>query len=462
MLDWITGIAYLLVMLSVLVIVHEWGHFIVAKLCGMRVEEFALFFGKRLVSLGKRGDTEYNIRSLPFGGFVKIAGMDPDDISGGRPILDAIRDPKFDQAGGVADLIKRIDSESLAEIDPKNVSDSIRGLLHAAMDSRGQLTDEGRADLEVKQASPQVNDDERKLIQMVLLADSRANDPGLYSQKPIYQRALTIFAGPFMSLFFGYFLFCIMGMTFGLPSGKATNQVQVLQTGKARSAGVRTGDRIVAVNGVPTPNGDAVADNIHSHPGQPIALTIARGSETVDIRVTPQPTDMPKYDTKTRDPILDKAGKPIIIKQGLIGVIPMPTFERFGLVRSVTVGTRLTKDYVLQLATVLRSPKGIKENVGGPIAMGQMAVSTQRLGPAPMILMAATLSLGLGIMNLLPIPILDGGHLLLLLVEKVRRRRLSPREVYGAQMVGLAMLALLVGFVMINDLTRTLAGKGFQ
>ena len=164
MLEWITGIAYLLLILSVLVVVHEWGHFVVAKLSGMRVEEFALFFGKRLVSLGKRGDTEYNIRSLPFGGFVKIAGMDPDDISGGRPILDAIRDPQFNQPDGLTDLIKRVDSESLADIDPKNVSDLLREILHSAMNSRGQLTEEGKADLEMKQASPQVSDDERKLI----------------------------------------------------------------------------------------------------------------------------------------------------------------------------------------------------------------------------------------------------------------------------------------------------------
>lgn len=462
MLDWITGIAYLLLILSVLVVVHEWGHFIVAKLCGMRVEEFALFFGKRLVSLGKRGDTEYNIRSLPFGGFVKIAGMDPDDISGGRPILDAIRDPQFSKADGLEDLIKRLDSDSMAEIDPANVSESIRGLLHSAMDSRGQLTEEGRADLEAKQASPQVSDDEKKLIQMVLLADSRAMDPGLYSQKPIYQRALTIFAGPFMSLFFGYFLFCIMGMTIGLPGDKQTNQVQVLPDGAARKAGLRTGDRIAAINGTPTPTGEALSDMIHENPNRPLDLTVERGGQTLHIAVTPEAKDLYKYDKKTREVVLDAKGKPVKEKQGLIGVMPNFVFVRYSPVKSIVIGTQMTKGYVIALANVLRTKKGIQDNVGGPIAMGQQAVALQKLGLPHMTLMAATLSLGLGIMNLLPIPILDGGHLLLLGIEKVRRRRLSPREVYHAQMVGLAMLALLVGFVMYNDLARTLAGKGFQ
>src|ERR1700694_379727 len=87
--DLIKGIAYLLVILSVLVVVHEWGHFIVAKFFKMRVEEFSLFFGKVLIRLGVRNGTEYNIRSIPAGGFVRIAGMEADDISGGRPILHA-------------------------------------------------------------------------------------------------------------------------------------------------------------------------------------------------------------------------------------------------------------------------------------------------------------------------------------------------------------------------------------
>src|ERR1041384_6082582 len=85
--DFIRSAFYFLAVLSILVIVHEWGHFIVAKLCNMRVEDFSLFFGKRLVRLGVRNGTEYNIRSIPLGGFVKIAGMEPDDISNGAPIF---------------------------------------------------------------------------------------------------------------------------------------------------------------------------------------------------------------------------------------------------------------------------------------------------------------------------------------------------------------------------------------
>src|SRR2546423_7178840 len=113
-------------MLSVLVIVHEWGHYIVAKACGMRVEDFSLFFGKILVRLGVRHGTEYNIRSLPFGGFVRIAGMEADDISAGRPLLEAIRNPLFNDPDSISKTLEELDSEAAESIDARKVSDSVR------------------------------------------------------------------------------------------------------------------------------------------------------------------------------------------------------------------------------------------------------------------------------------------------------------------------------------------------
>src|SRR5713226_726493 len=102
---------YFIAVLSVLVIVHEWGHFIVAKLCGMRVEDFSLFFGKVLLRLGVRNGTEYNIRAVPLGGFVKIAGMEANDISGGKPILEAIRGAGHsDQA--LEDVIRQLEEDA--------------------------------------------------------------------------------------------------------------------------------------------------------------------------------------------------------------------------------------------------------------------------------------------------------------------------------------------------------------
>src|SRR5579871_3251330 len=109
--------AYLIAMLSVLIVVHEWGHFIVAKLCKMRVEDFSLFFGKRLIRLGVRNGTEYNIRSVPLGGFVKIAGMEPDDISNGAPLFKRRSNDHSYAANTSTTFLRGLCEEALAEID---------------------------------------------------------------------------------------------------------------------------------------------------------------------------------------------------------------------------------------------------------------------------------------------------------------------------------------------------------
>lgn len=469
MLDKVTGIAYLMLILSVLVVVHEWGHFAVAKWFKMRVEEFALFFGPRLVRLGRKGDTEYNIRSIPAGGFVRIAGMDPDDVSGGRPLLEAIRHPRFHESDPLGVAIEQLNNDTMAGIDTQQVSQEVRLLLQQSIGTSGQLTEEGRADLEMKQASPEVNEDERKLIQMVLLADSRTTDPGLYSQKPIYQRALTIFAGPFMSLAFGYVLFCIMGMTIGLPNAdKLTNQIQVTptwpdgQTTNALRAGLKTGDRIIAINDTPIPDGRALTEKINSNVDKDLVLKVDRGGEIITLNVHTKPTQQLQFDKKTYKPILDSHGKQVEKTVGVIGIIPNAIFERHGLVDSIRAGTMMTEIYITNLLKLFTDGKKAKESVGGPIAMAQATTALQKLGLEHLVYMAAMLSLSLGIMNLLPIPVLDGGHLMLLAIEKIRRRKLTPKEVYRAQMVGLAMLGVLIIFVTYNDIARTFTGRGFQ
>lgn len=430
----------------------------------MRVEEFSLFFGRILVRLGKRGDTEYNIRSIPAGGFVRIAGMEADDISGGKPILEAIRDPAFGDAQGMTSVIRQLDADTMADISAENISPEVRTMLAGAVGADGLLTAEGRADLLAKHHSPQLTTDEHKLIDMLLAADTRATDPGLYSNKPIYKRALAIFAGPLASLLFGYLVFCLMGMVVGLPSGKQTNQIQVMPNGVAGEAGLRTGDRIIAINDQPTTDGKALVEILQKSPGKSLTLTLDRAGETLKLPIIPRAEDkktgsLVTYDSDGKPTTKD--GKPVEEVVGRIGVFPLPELVRENILESIQSGTYQTLGSIKQLFETVFSRK-VKDNVGGPIAMGQMTTSLQKLGIPYLLMMMGQLSLSLGIMNLLPIPILDGGHLLLLAIEKLRRRKLSPREVYRAQMVGLGMIALLICFVMFNDITRLLSGKGFQ
>jgi len=475
----ISGIISLLIILSVLVVVHEFGHFLFAKLCKMRVDEFALFFGPKICTLGKWGGTEYNIRSIPLGGFVKIAGMEADDISGGRPILDALRNPAFLDPDGIRVLTDKIGSEALSEVKMENVSQEVKSLLASSIGPDGLLLESRREELEMKQASPVINEDEKKLIQLIILADHRATDEGLYSQRPLYQRGLAIFGGPLFSILFGFLVFCVMGMTFGLPSDKLTNQVQVFPTLSSRprlsgqkpasakmdekspavQAGIKTGDRIISVAGVPTPTGEALSNQIHKRPNQTIQIVLNRGGNELTVTATTASDVFVKRDKDGKEVKINGVVQKETV--GIIGITPISLFERTSFKESIIAGTNYTLGYVVTLASIFKK-RDFSNSMGGPVAMGQVTIATQKLGYAPLIMMAGTFSLSLGIMNLLPIPILDGGHLMLLTWEGLRRRRLSPKEIYNAQVVGLAMLAVMVIFVMYNDIFRTLAGKGYQ
>ena len=198
---------YFLAILSVLVIVHEWGHYIVAKLCKMHVEDFSLFFGKVLWRLGERGGTVYNIRAIPLGGFVKIAGMDPDDISNGAPIFQR-------SSSGKIKLLRGLNTESFEKVDFDKVSERVQKVAESAIDD-GQLTANGRADIQDLLKSTGINEDEHRYLEALISASLQtqtAQHPNGYNQKPLWQRAAVIFAGPFMSIVFGYFLFCMMAL----------------------------------------------------------------------------------------------------------------------------------------------------------------------------------------------------------------------------------------------------------
>src|SRR5437016_2715282 len=157
--DSIKGIASLLVILSILVVAHEWGHYIAAKLCGMRVEDFSLFFGKVMVRLGVRNGTEYNIRSIPLGGFVRIAGMEGDDISNGRPLLEAVRDPLFNDPNSMSKVLTDIETDSSNGIDTTKISDEIRKAIQFAIGVDNKLTESGLEDLQALKRSPRISTD---------------------------------------------------------------------------------------------------------------------------------------------------------------------------------------------------------------------------------------------------------------------------------------------------------------
>ncbi len=457
----------LLVILSILVVAHEWGHFIVARLFGIRVDDFSIGFGKRLFRICKRGDTEYNVRMLPLGGFVKIAGMEPDEA----PLV-AAKDKMLGKPNP-ADP----DSKDLPFIT-ENIGDGV----------------------------PYTSPD------------------GFYS-KPLWQRALVILAGPVMSFLFGYLAFCLMGWTVGIPSGKVLSRIGMVSPGgEGQRIGLRTGDVITAINGQPISDGKQMIAAINGSLGKTLTLNVRRGDQSFTKTATPQTamdsgkpvirTDVVTPGTvgvalglETGDTIMgigkDKvtgteealsflranAGKavdvvvsrpssddPISLHAvlpaaltaaalpalnshpiGVLKIQPSSEIKHLSFRDSVAAGTNATLSIFAHLGEMVRQPSQIKENTGGIIFMYQVTNVAVKNGLVEEVAIMAQLSISLAIFNLLPIPILDGGHLLTFLLEWIRRgKRLTDQQQQAFLMTGLAIIGVL--FVLINshDIIRTI------
>lgn len=333
----------LVITLSVLVIAHELGHFIVAKLVGVRVEEFALGFGPKLIRLFKRGDTEYTIHPIPAGGFVKLSGMEPDD-----------------------------------EEDPRG-----------------------------------------------------------YNAQPIWKRFLIIFAGPFMSFFLGYVIFCSLGITIGLPD-PARNVVGTVRSGSpADRVGLKSGDRLVAIGDTDISNGQQLQSIVFRSAGRELRVRVRRGDKTFVVKATPKETLLEGQKVGLLGVTLESSGK----------------VRKYGVVGSIARGTDITREYLIATYHGLTRKSELKK-VGGIVAITRVTAAGVKEGPAAIIIIMASLSLGFAVINLVPWPILDGGHILLLGLEIVRRKRLTTKQMGYFQAFGLVTIVALALFLVYADITK--------
>lgn len=328
---------------GLLILFHELGHFITAKSVGMRVDEFAIGFGPKLISK-KIGETDYSIRIIPLGGFNKIAGMDPGE-----------------------------------------------------------------------------EQDERS-----------------FSAKPIWARMLVIIAGSAMNFVLPVILLFIVFVSAGIDT--PSNQPiigNVFPDKPAAVAGLLPGDRITAVNGKAIDSWRQFVSVIQVNAGTKLTITFSRGAETDKTSVL-----TPEYEEKG--------------KRGIIGVIPQIDKYQPGILESGSLAVKQT----ITVAQVMLV--GIGEmitgktaaDVAGPIGVAQMAGEVAQLGIIPLLQFAAFLSINLGLINLLPVPVLDGGHVVTLAVEGIRGKPLSNSQMQFIQMIGFALLMLLFVVATFKDIAR--------
>lgn len=415
----LTAIIAFIFVFGVLVTVHEFGHFFAAKKSGVLVREFAIGMGPKLLSWN-RNHTAYTIRILPVGGYVRMAGMDetPDLEAGQRLRL------RFDQESKVIEIDTRIDQAGQGvpfQIDAFDLSDDLT------------LTGYQADNSEMKVLS--VSHDATIIEENGVTVQIAPRDTWFQSAK-LSRRALINVAGPFMNFVLALVVFSGLGFT--LPSVTLNEPIvgTVQNNMPAQKAGLQAGDQITKVNGQKTTTWENVASAISGAGHKQLTINIVRDGKQETIKVTPKLVTV----NGTRTP--------------LVGITEK-THQSFGARIQYGVNTTAsTTSRIWYALTHLFSGGFSLDKLGGPVSIAKTTSTVAKTGFLNILFYMAFLSINLGIMNLIPIPALDGGKLILNLLEAILRRPLPASFENVVTVVGAIAMVILMIAVTINDILR--------
>ncbi len=269
-----------------------------------------------------------------------------------------------------------------------------------------------------------------------------------FAHKKVWQRFFIVFAGPLFNLLFTVFLFFMIFFFVGLPDSRDTTRIgQVNPDSPASIAGVQVDDTILSINGTPTMEWMDVLNLVKDSGGNELEFTVARGSEDIKIVVTPKELPVKNIfgeEVEQRYMIgIVKADELFYTPTGIIGAT-QAAFAQTWMYISLTA---------LSFIKLAQQVVPVSE-LGGPILIAQIAGKQMQAGWINFLFFMGLLSVNLGLLNLLPIPVLDGGHLMFLSIEAIRRKPLTEKIQIVAQQMGMALLGVLMIFVFYNDLIR--------
>jgi regulator of sigma E protease len=273
-----------------------------------------------------------------------------------------------------------------------------------------------------------------------------------FQRQPLWKRMAIVAAGPGANILFAFVAFSLVFAIYGarVPS-EAAKVGGVIENMPAAQAGLKIGDVITSVNDTPVDKWDKLSETIRASGGNPVTLTVQREGATVQIQVTP----LAKPDKNIFGETLGTAY--------VIGIERGSDEEQVGPLSAVGMGAKQTAWWVqtllISIAKIVQGKIPAKD-IGGPILIVQAAGQQARLGLEYLLHFMAVISINLGVLNLLPIPVLDGGHFLFFAAEAVLRRPLDMRHREIAQQVGLVLLISLMAFAFYNDIARVVQGWG--
>ena len=412
-----------IIIFSVVVVIHEFGHYFFAKRAGILVREFAIGMGPKLFAHQGKDGTTYTIRMLPLGGYVQMAGWGEDEteLTPGMPIS-LVQDKD-----GKVIKINTSKKVQLPHAIPMEVVD---------FDLEEKLTIAGYINGNEQEKVAYAVDPDATIIHEDGVEVRIAPKDVQFQSAKLWQRMLTNFAGPMNNFILAFVLFTGLVFAQGGVQDVNTTSISGIQNGSpAAEAGLKDGDEILAVNGKTVSNWQELSSEIQNYPDTKIPLEVKRGSDTLTIEATPEG----KY----------AEGE----KVGFMGISPG---LKTSLGDKLLGGLKLTFNNALLIfravGNLIVQPD--LDKLGGPVAIFQLSSQAASQGVASVVMMMAAISINLGIFNLLPIPGLDGGKLVLNILEGVRGKPISQEKEGIITLIGFGFLMLLMVLVTWNDIQR--------
>ncbi len=401
-----------IIVLGLLIFIHELGHFLLAKLFGVRVETFSIGFGPKLFSI-RKGETEYAISAIPFGGYVKMAGDEPTNIKGesyeflSKPtwqrILIVLAGPLFNVVlgflafflmyyfYGISNIVSPVVYRS--ETDVLKPGDRI--LLVDGEEFRGWyfLSRKERAELTILR-----NGDTLKVV---------LSSEDVSKVEPLIPPVV----------------------------GK------VIPGSPASRYGLQAGDSVVSINGRKISSWQEMARIIEENPDRKITLTISRKGKLITIEAVPEGSS---FDEKGR-------------KVGKLGIVAQGSNVRLSLAESVKLAFQSTLNASVLIFTSLYklvTGEVSVKSVGGPVMIGKVIGESANAGMSMLLFITGVISINLAVINLIPFPGLDGSHILIFLIEGIVRRRINPKFYFAIQVFGIVVLLGLAVAITVFDIWR--------
>lgn len=414
-----TVLAFIIIF-GALVFFHELGHFLFAKRAGILVREFAIGMGPKILSLNK-GETLYTVRLLPIGGYVRMAGEDFDTVQ--------------IQAGHRIGVL--LNKEGKAKKIVMNQKKMYPDIL---------LLEVEEADLE-KELFIRGYDEEEQMVRIEVERDAVVEENGQetilapydrqFDSKSVGHRFMTMFAGPLFNFILAFLIFVSLGMMQGIPTNEPFI-TEVVEDGAAAEAGLEDNDLIKQIDGQPVTSWDELVEIVQVNAGNDLAFGIERDGEAMSLNITPELAEGAAEET------------------GVIGVLYQSPVERdfFG---SFVYGAEQTVFWfkeIFRLLGMLFTGQLTIDALSGPVGIYKTTEEVAQYGIFVLMSWGAMLSINLGIMNLLPLPALDGGRLMFLLFEAVRGKPVDKQKEGMVHFVGIMLLLLLMVVVTWNDIQR--------